>query len=571
MRISIILFGILMATIYGCSFYTPNSPPLNAPQAPHRGTPGSIASGTRASSLDPYSDLILKGKKKVLEGDLNGAMDIFNKAISIDSSRHTGYFCRGIVEQKLLDYGGAMKDYEKARDLNPSDPEPYALLARMIVVYVNVRDKLPSARKNLERALEIDPGNCPALMGMAMTYMFQEKYQEAKDYLDNAIARVKDPEAPECADLFEERGFANYYLRNYREALDDFNRAERLDPENVNLPTIRVGRAMTNSRLGKWDEAVADLDAVKNTQELISIHAEEATISKILLYKGDFQRILDLNRYTYQTFPVIPDHVRDYAKILDNLGRVKESREIYRRLLQMMPNNPMVYLDLAESEIVWGKPDKAEVQFKKAMKIVEPEESEQELKGIAGGGARFDVIICYASFLASRNRFDEMEAVLKKISLSDNKEDVARLKDLGSCYYELSWLLQRKGMKEKADRYFKMAQKIMPEHPGYVVYKANRDVRDPALREKALASLKGLNVKAMWAADAVCDMYIKMAEIYAEAGLYKESIGYLEQAFKNEFPSQKALMVKHIIPESPYFKEWRKYPEFARLMKAENL
>ena len=74
------------------------------------------------NSAEEYYD---SGVEKADSGDYQGAIKDYNKAIEINPNYSEAYFNRGIVKYRLGDYQGEIEDYNKAIEINPDYSKAY--------------------------------------------------------------------------------------------------------------------------------------------------------------------------------------------------------------------------------------------------------------------------------------------------------------------------------------------------------------------------------------------------------------------------------------------------------------
>ena len=67
--------------------------------------------------LETPLEYVKRGNLKLDKGDLNGALDDFNKALEMDPTISDVYLNRGAIKQALGDNDGANCDFKKAREL----------------------------------------------------------------------------------------------------------------------------------------------------------------------------------------------------------------------------------------------------------------------------------------------------------------------------------------------------------------------------------------------------------------------------------------------------------------------
>ena len=74
------------------------------------------------NSAEEYYD---SGIEKLASGDFQGAIKEFDKATEINRKYTDAYYNRGVAKAKSGDYRGAIEDYNKAIEINPKLAEAY--------------------------------------------------------------------------------------------------------------------------------------------------------------------------------------------------------------------------------------------------------------------------------------------------------------------------------------------------------------------------------------------------------------------------------------------------------------
>ena len=93
------------------------------------------------------------GREKYEQGNYQGAIDDWSKAIEINPEFAAAYNNRGYAKYNLNDYQGAIADYDKAIENNPQDEIVY--LNRGVAKY-NLKD-YKGAITDLDQYIEINP------------------------------------------------------------------------------------------------------------------------------------------------------------------------------------------------------------------------------------------------------------------------------------------------------------------------------------------------------------------------------------------------------------------------------
>jgi tetratricopeptide (TPR) repeat protein len=107
-------------------------------------------------------------------------------------------------------------------------------IARDVGKYLPVTHRCEEALADLNRAVELDPGNPGHFAGRGRTYQEMERYEEALADFNRAVEL--DPGNP---GHFVVRGEAYRLMERYEEALADLNRAVGLDPSDAWAIAIR--------------------------------------------------------------------------------------------------------------------------------------------------------------------------------------------------------------------------------------------------------------------------------------------------------------------------------------------
>src|SRR5208283_1984413 len=106
------MLALFLVTIAGCMNPTPYTYP--APRT-------SSASRTQSDAFA----YLLEGNAKAVKRDYNGAMADYNKAIEVDPTNWFAYGLRGNAKKAIGDLDGALADSTKTIELRPDDAIAY--------------------------------------------------------------------------------------------------------------------------------------------------------------------------------------------------------------------------------------------------------------------------------------------------------------------------------------------------------------------------------------------------------------------------------------------------------------
>ncbi|TKB92481.1 MAG: tetratricopeptide repeat protein [Nitrospira sp.] len=170
----------------------------------------------------PY---IARGVLKYRLNDFTGALKDYTAAIERSPDSADAYYNHGLAEAQLKNYQGAIKDFTKSIELSPDHADVYQSRGTVKVWLKDhtgaIDDYTVAIKKNPDNA-EIHNLRCEARLLL-------KHYSGAVDDCTAAINLKPSVEMLKAAYWF--RGFAHNELGNKKEARDDFNRAQELDPK----------------------------------------------------------------------------------------------------------------------------------------------------------------------------------------------------------------------------------------------------------------------------------------------------------------------------------------------------
>jgi tetratricopeptide (TPR) repeat protein len=181
------------------------------------------------------------------------AINYFTGYIKLNENDFFAYSARGISyfqlysvenDESLLDL--ALKDYDKAIEINSTDCYPYIGKGMVFILL----GKLEDAIANFDKGLELCPENATAYLQRGLVYREMGKYDEALRDLDMTIKY-----APGKMEHYHTRGIIYYQKNEDALALADLNKAIEIDPTN---PQLYKMRALIKRRMGLREEAKLD-------------------------------------------------------------------------------------------------------------------------------------------------------------------------------------------------------------------------------------------------------------------------------------------------------------------------
>ncbi len=117
------------------------------------------------------------------------AIDIYTRLIERDPDQAFVHYQLGRAYQAIGQFGRAFDAFERYQKQSPETPAPYSAMGDLRAKQNRIEESLYFHRK----ALCKDPEWLPALMGMTLDQVLQDKSRQAIDRLSQHSARTRDP------------------------------------------------------------------------------------------------------------------------------------------------------------------------------------------------------------------------------------------------------------------------------------------------------------------------------------------------------------------------------------------
>lgn len=186
-------------------------------------------------------------------GNLNAAISAYQTAVQIDPNnaeiwaelaRIQAYSSRLLASesQQFARLGEALASVEKALALAPDNPRVIAIHAFVLDWYAthplatNPQRYLNLAEQQALRALSLDPNNPLALAYYAEVLIDQQKWNQADQYIERALAL-----GPDLMDVHRVHGYYLESTANYRQAIEAYQAALEINP-NLTFLYISIGQ-----------------------------------------------------------------------------------------------------------------------------------------------------------------------------------------------------------------------------------------------------------------------------------------------------------------------------------------
>jgi tetratricopeptide (TPR) repeat protein len=215
----------------------------------------------------------------------------------------------------------------------------------------------------LEQLIGLKADDAQAYASLANVYFWQGKYNDAIDQYKNALSRESD-ESKKASDYF---GRATCYenLGRIKDAIDDINRAIKIKPE---VPIFYWSLSLLYEQQGNWEEAIASADKAMAREQPPTAHAYYfyATLyfrkARVKGNEADYQKAIELANKTISISSTYSNAYLLLASIYKDLSKDDEAIANYELAANYDPDNPSIYLGLADLYSVSKKNDNAAIQ-----------------------------------------------------------------------------------------------------------------------------------------------------------------------------------------------------------------
>jgi len=314
----------------------------------------------------------IEGTLLLDRGDIATAMVDLQGAATADPNNPVNHYRLGLAHKAraIADRSVAAGELEQARQEfeRALAIRPDFIMARLELARLEIyKGDYEAAMKTAEQALAIDKSNLSARLIEAAALLAQKKFTEARQLLESLRAQV-----PNSPDVVFQLGVVSLAERNYKEADSEFRRAYDLNPANTrgmtgivesdleqNKPDIAIQTlkqelaknsersdlklllADVEVRIGKFDDAIADYQAILNTLGKNSKPRAQVYVRLGEAYrrKGD---PADAVQAFQKARELLPDDVlvlSSLALVLDAAQRWNEAEQVYNATIKLAPND----------------------------------------------------------------------------------------------------------------------------------------------------------------------------------------------------------------------------------------
>lgn len=261
------------------------------------------------------------------------ALQQFNAVITRNSQYYKAYFGKGVIAFLQNDHDRALREFRQTLAIHPTHDRSYFYMG---ITYTRI-DSLKKGIQSLEKSIEINPNYAPAHYQLGLAEMERGWFKKAISALSQAT-RLN----PAYYQANNALGEAYYALNLFEEAIIEFNKAIKLK-SNYATAYFNLGNAIY--RKGALAEIVDAFWSLLETQ---------------YLSEGG-------SNGTYVTPISGLEELREKAKKSDNVQILRDMVHAYRTALSYDERFYEASYNLALTYENLGKPDSAEIYYKKAI------------------------------------------------------------------------------------------------------------------------------------------------------------------------------------------------------------
>lgn len=271
---ALIIPAILLAAILG----------LLAAILPSANRPNWFKFGQPSADPTAAQRLNSEGLKKAREGYPKEAIDDYNQAIEKNPGDVAAYINRGVAYHRTGDTGAAIRDYEQALKVDPKSALSHSNLS-----YAHYdRQNYDQALDEGNQAVALNGNLAEAHINLANARSKKGDYEGAlRDYTQ---ALKLSRAATLQAGVYNNRGNVRLALNNARAAINDYNRAIRLQP---NYADAHYNLGLAQQALNNRPEAIRNLQKAATLYQSQGKEAlqKEATDRASALQQGNLQSL----------------------------------------------------------------------------------------------------------------------------------------------------------------------------------------------------------------------------------------------------------------------------------------
>ncbi len=186
------------------------------------------------------------------------ALRDYNKALEIEPKFSKAYNNRGGLMRTLKKYEEAISDFNKAIELQPD----YTIAFNNRGLLMNITRRYDQAISDYSKAISLKKDYAEAYSNRGIAYRNAGKFEESLRDFNKTIELQ-----PNYYKAYSERGILMAAQNKYDEALKDYNRTIEMQPD---YPNVYFNRGNLNMTLKKNDDAIRDFSKALSLQPALA-------------------------------------------------------------------------------------------------------------------------------------------------------------------------------------------------------------------------------------------------------------------------------------------------------------
>jgi len=270
---------------------------------------------------DPFIDncFRLRAISLILSGDFKKASDDYRLLISHINDDKDAWYNLVLCQSQLKEFKDADLLLDSMILKWPKYARCYMLKAQ---IALEQKDTV-SADNLIDQTLRIDSFDVDALSAKATLFMRKDSFRLAEQYFDRAIIQ-----SPRKAGFFWGRALARYEHKKLRGAMDDYNVALDIEPDNY---PGHYNRGLLRMQVGENNLAIEDFNFVLKKEP----HDRLALYNRALLQEltGNYRAAINDYTLVLRDYPNFisgyENRARCRRKIGDNVHALADERKVY--------------------------------------------------------------------------------------------------------------------------------------------------------------------------------------------------------------------------------------------------
>ncbi len=235
-------------------------------------------------ALDPASASShrVRGNIYKLNGDLDRAIAAYDEAIRLDPNDARAVLNRGGTYYQKKEYDRAVADCSEAIRLDPA----FTLAFYSRGMAYRAKRDLVRAVADFDEAIRLEPGFAEAFDSRGLTHVDQKRYDRAIADYNEAIRLDRNN-----VTTILHRGYASYQNKEYDRAIADYTEALAMQPRGQSIASAFTGRCWARFAVGRdLQDALADCTSALNLlpNDTSTLNARGFTYLKL----GEFDRAI---------------------------------------------------------------------------------------------------------------------------------------------------------------------------------------------------------------------------------------------------------------------------------------